>query len=75
MLPKTFANETLDAITPYRGFNVFACYRQTQPRQRELVILPEYYKIFITGALRAGKHTLEIAALGKTLCAGKAPAG
>lgn len=75
MLPKTFPRQSLDAITTYRGFNVFTCDGQTKPRRRELVILPQYHKIFITGPFRcAGEHALEFTALGKALSAGETPA-
>jgi hypothetical protein len=75
MLPKTFTNETLDAVASYRGLNVLARYSQTKPRKRSLVILPENNKIFITGTPGCGKYALEIVTLGQTLCASKAPAG
>jgi hypothetical protein len=75
MLPKTFTNETLDAVASYRRPDVLACNRQSEPRSLLLVILPEYDKIFIIGTPGRGKYTLEISTLGQTLCAGKAPTG
>ena len=75
MLPKTFTNETLNAIACYRSFYVFARYCQAKSRRPLLGILPEYNKIFITGTLGKSKHTLEFATFSQALCAGEAVAG
>ena len=75
VLPKTFTNETLDTVSCYRCLNVFARNCQPKPWVHELVILPEYDKIFITGSPGCGKYSLEFTTLDQTLCAGKAPAG
>jgi len=49
MLAEAFTNQPLDAITGHCSFHMFARNGQAKPRKRELAILPEYHKIFITG--------------------------
>ena len=74
MLPKAFANETLDTVACYRGLNVFTRNCQTQSGEIVRAILPEYDKIFIRRAGAGGKHALELAAAGQTLVTGETPA-
>lgn len=75
MLPETLAHKALDAVAPYRGLNMLACYRQPKSRIFALVILPENHKIIITGTSSRGKYALEFTTLGQTLSAGKTPRG
>jgi len=74
MLPKTFTNETLDAVASYRCFHMLARYGQAKPCKRLAAILPEYDKIFITGAPCIGEHTVVILAPGQAAATGKTPA-
>ena len=50
MQPETFTYETLDAITPHRGLYILTRNGQAKPCHFATVILPEYYKIFITAS-------------------------
>ena len=75
MLPKTFTNETLDAVTCHRGLYMFARNGHPKSRNLPLVILPEYCKIFITATPGRRKYSLELLTLGQTLRTGEAPAG
>lgn len=75
MLPKTFTNETLDAVTCYRGLYVFARNGQAEPSNCLSAILPQYHKIFISGATGRCKYTFEFLTLGQTLGAAETPVG
>ncbi len=50
MLPEAFTNQPLDAVAGHCCFYMLARDSHAKPRKRELAILPEYHKIFITGA-------------------------
>jgi len=53
---------------------MLARYGKAQPCKHPAVILPEYDKIFITGAPCGGEYTLVVFAPGQAVTAGKSPA-